>query len=61
MIATELKSASTTVRIHDDFCKTPPVQTSISQLSQIVTNSYKRRTAANPQPVNTTMNTMMPQ
>lgn len=45
MIATEIKSNKTTVRIHDTFCSSPS-QGCMSRVNQIVSNSYKRRTMA---------------
>ena len=42
MIAAEIKTDVTTVRIHDEFCSSPS-QGCISHMNQIVTNSYKRR------------------
>ena len=42
MIAAEIKTDVTTVRIHDEFCSSPS-QECISHLNQIVSNSYKRR------------------
>lgn len=45
MIADEIKSDFSTVRIHDEFCCSPS-QGCLSHLNQIVTNSYKRRSAA---------------
>ena len=44
MIADEIKTDSSIVRIHDEFCNIP-TQGCISHLNQIVTNSYKRRIA----------------
>ena len=42
MIAAEIKTDVTTVRIHDEFCSSPS-QECISHLNQIVSNSYRRR------------------
>lgn len=42
MIATEIKTDEATIRIHDEYCECIS-QDSISHLSQIITNSYKRR------------------
>lgn len=42
MIAEEIKTDVTTVRIHDEFCSSPS-QGCISHMNQIVTNSFKRR------------------
>ena len=45
MITIEIKTKSSTVRIHDEFCSNP-TQGCISHLNQIVSNSYKRRNMA---------------
>ena len=42
MIADEIKTDSSIVRIHDEFCSSPS-QECMSHLNQIVSNSYKRR------------------
>lgn len=42
MVVSERKTTVSTVRIHDEFC-TNPTSGRISHLSQIVSNSYKRR------------------
>lgn len=42
MIADEIKTGSSIVRIHDEFCSSPS-QEYMSHLNQIVSNSYKRR------------------
>lgn len=42
MIVAEIKNTSSTVRIHDEFCKTVS-QDCILQLNRIVSDSYKRR------------------
>lgn len=42
MIAAEIKTNASTVRIHDEFCVSP-TQCCISHLNQIVSQSYKRR------------------
>lgn len=42
MITTEIKTKSSIVRIHDEYCSVPS-EGCISHLNQIVTNSYKRR------------------
>ena len=42
MIADEIKTGSSVVRIHDEFCSSPS-QECISHLNQIVSNSYRRR------------------
>lgn len=49
MIAAEIKTTASTVRIHDEFCAIP-TQGCISHLNRIVSNSYKRRSvSAEPQ------------
>lgn len=45
MVVSERKTTVSTVRIHDEFC-TNPTSGRISHLSQIVSNSYKRRVMA---------------
>ena len=45
MVVSEKTTAAATVRIHDEFC-TNPTSGRISHLSQIVSNSYKRRAMA---------------
>lgn len=45
MVVSEKTTAAATVRIHDEFC-TDPTSGRISHLSQIVSNSYKRRAMA---------------
>ena len=47
MIADEIKTDSSVVRIHDEFCSSPSqAQECISHLNQIVSNSYRRRNMA---------------
>ncbi len=60
MIATEIKSDGATVRIHDEFCNKATAQGCISNLNQIVTNSYKRRTLET-KPADYKATTPMPQ
>ncbi len=45
MIAAEMKSDVSTVRIHDEYYAREP-HGCMTQLNQIVSNSYKRRMAA---------------
>ena len=45
MIADEIKTDSSIVRIHDEFCSSPS-QEYMSHLNQIVSNSYRRRNMA---------------
>jgi len=42
MIRTEIKTKSSIVRIHDEYCNAPS-EGCISHLNQIVSNYYKRR------------------
>lgn len=46
MIAAEVKNEVSTVRFHDEYCVNEP-KGYMTQLNQIVTNSYKRRAALN--------------
>ena len=46
MIAAEMKNEVTTVRFHDEYYVSEP-DGYMTQLNQIVTNSYKRRAALN--------------
>lgn len=45
MVVSEKRTTVSTIRIHDEFC-TKPTSGKISHLSQIVSNSYKRRVMA---------------
>lgn len=45
MVVSERRTTASTIRIHDEFC-TNPTSGRISHLSQIVSNSYKRRAMA---------------
>lgn len=45
MIAAELNSTVSTIRIHDEFCDSS-IDSHISRLSRIVSESYKRRQLA---------------
>lgn len=42
MVATELKTAVSTIRIHDEYCEAT-TEGCISRLNHIVSESYKRR------------------
>lgn len=46
MVATELKTAVSTIRIHDEYCEAT-TEGCISRLSHIVSESYKRRQIQN--------------
>ena len=52
MIADEIRSNSSIIRIHDEYCSIPN-QGCISHINQIVTNSYKRRSTATAVPADT--------
>lgn len=43
MIKTEFNTGLSTIRIHDEFCKSPALD-HMTRLNQIIANSYKRRT-----------------
>ena len=45
MVVSEKKTTVSTIRIYDEFCA-GPTSGRISHLSQIVSNSYKRRAMA---------------
>ena len=42
MIAKEIKTSISTVRIHDELCR-PVSETHLAAISRIVSNSYKQR------------------
>lgn len=46
MIATEFKTSTATIRIHDEYFETAP-DNCICRLSRIVSESYKRRQMQN--------------
>lgn len=45
MVTEEMKNNTTTVRFHDEFCVSAPQQR-MERVNDIVTQSYKRRKAA---------------
>ena len=50
MIISEINKENSTIRIHDDFCE-HKIENRLSQLSYIVTESYKRRKSLEPNSV----------
>ena len=59
MIVSEINKENSTIRIHDDYCENK-IDSRLSQLNYIVTESYKRRKIGETQTVNNSLVNKMP-